>query len=181
MFVMWYYSIKIATHVSVHICNCCTQPWCVTFLWYNDKIPILAEMSDVTVLHTDVTLLQLWSTHPHLFAMVLCYSATLRPVQTMEHILRHSLTQQPRTWCSLVGAVSKHAANMLWICSEAKLYCRGTNQKLSVFRTNTKAFLATECWFSPATAAVCATNIFSQTLEHHVCGWCGGCAAEHIR
>ncbi len=26
----------------------------------------------------------------------------LRPVQTIEHIPRHSLTRQPRTWCSLV-------------------------------------------------------------------------------
>ncbi len=104
----------------------------------------------------------------------------LRPVQTMEHIPRHSLTQHPRTWCSLVWTVSKHAVNMLWIGSEAELYCRGTNQKLSVFRTNTKAFLAAECWFGTAAAAVCATNIFSQTLEHQVPGCCGGCAAEHV-
>ncbi len=66
--------------------------------------------------------------------------------------------------------VSKHAANMLWICSEAEPHCRGINQKLSVFRTNTNAFLAAECWFGPAAAAVCATSIFFQTLEHHVCG-----------
>ncbi len=78
-------------------------------------------------------------------------------VQTMEHIPWHSLTGQPRTWCSLVWTVSKHAANMLWICSEAELYCRRTNQKLSVFRMNTKAFLAAECWFGPT---VCAASIF---------------------
>ncbi len=46
---------------------------------------------------------------------------TLRLVQTMEHVPRHSLTRQPRTWCSLVWTVRKHAANMLWICSEAEL------------------------------------------------------------
>ncbi len=105
----------------------------------------------------------------------------LRTVQTMEHIPRHSLTRQPRTWCSLVRTVSKHAANMLRICSKAELYCRRTNQKLSVFRMNTKAFLAAECWFGLAAAAVCATSIFSQTLEHHVCGCRNGCATEHVR
>ncbi len=56
------------------------------------------------------------------------------------------------------------------------------NQKLSVFRTNTKAILAAECWFGPACCgSLCATSIFSQTLEHHVRGCCGGCAAEHVR
>ncbi len=70
------------------------------------------------------------------------YTLVWRLVQTMEHIPQHSLTQQPRTWCSLVWTVSKYAANMLRISSEAELYCHGTNQKLSVFRTNTKAFLA---------------------------------------
>ncbi len=74
-----------------------------------------------------------------------CCLTLMRLVQTMEHVPRHSLTRQPRTWCSLVWTISKHAANMLRICSEAELYCRGTNQKLSVFRTNTKAFLAPEC------------------------------------
>ncbi len=106
---------------------------------------------------------------------------SLRSVQTMEHILRHSLTRQPRTWYSLVWTVSKHAANMPWICSEAELYCLGTNQKLSLFRTNTKPFLAAEYWFGPAAVAVCATSIFSQTLEHHVRGCRGSCAAEHVR
>ncbi len=64
-----------------------------------------------------------------------------RPVQTMEHILRHSLMRQPRTWCSLVWIISKHAMNMF----RGRAVLPWTNQKLSVFRTNTKAFLATEC------------------------------------
>ncbi len=36
----------------------------------------------------------------------------------------------------------------------------GTNQKLSVFRTNTKAFFATECWYRPAAEAV-PQNMFN--------------------
>ncbi len=59
----------------------------------------------------------------------------------MEHVSRHSHMRQQRTWCSLVWTISKHATNMLWICSAAELYCRGTNQKLSVFWANIKTFL----------------------------------------
>ncbi len=33
--------------------------------------------TDVTVLHTDVTLLKLWSAHPHLFVTALHYGVML--------------------------------------------------------------------------------------------------------
>ncbi len=78
-FIRWssYCSMKIATHLSIHTCKHRPWLWCTTSLLCNSKILTLAQRANVAKLHTDVTLLQLQSTHPLLFATTLHYGVKL--------------------------------------------------------------------------------------------------------
>ncbi len=71
-----YHFMKTATHLSIHTYNR-PKPWYLTFLWCDGKYQHWLEWADVMVLWTNVILLQLRSTHPHLFAIALHYGVTL--------------------------------------------------------------------------------------------------------
>ncbi len=59
---------------------------------------------------------------------------------------------------------------MLWICSEADLYCHGTNQKLSVFRTNTKGIPCYRILVRPScSGSLCHKHFFANFRTS--CSW----------